>query len=119
VWVHSTGRWIWLMEDLLAKSPATDTPDFSVTSSTANGEVTIRLTTMSRAPRVFAVRSENLDVERPMRSVAASAGRPVTIEWKARPKAADRPWVAVVIPDGDVSRRRDVVAAAPSSPTPP
>jgi hypothetical protein len=35
----------------------------------------------------------------------------VTIEWKARPKTADIPWVAVVIPNGDVSRRREVVAS--------
>jgi len=121
VWVHSTGRWIWLMEDLLGAAPMTvRASDFSVTSSTAaNGEVTLRLTSTSGEPQSFAMRSENLTVDRPIRSVQRGAGKPVTIEWKARPKTADISWVAVVIPNGDVSRRREVVASvAPSGPRP-
>ena len=121
VWVHSTGRWIWLMEDLLGAAPmAARASDFSVTSSTAaNGEVTLRLTSTSGGPQSFAVRSDNLTVDRPIRSVQGGAGKPMTIEWKARPKTADIPWVAVVIPNGDVSRRREVVASvAPSGPRP-
>jgi len=121
VWVHPVGRWIWLMEDLLAAAPMTArASDFSVTSSTAaNGEVTLRLTSTSGGPQSFAVRSDNLTVDRPIRSVQGAAGKPMTIEWKARPKTADISWVAVVIPNGDVSRRREVVAsAAPSGPRP-
>jgi hypothetical protein len=84
--------------------------DFTVTSTAAaNGEVTVRLTTKP-ASRVQSVtlRAENLTVDRPTRAVAASAV-PVTIEWKGRLRSAMTPWVAVVIPDGDVSRRREVV----------
>ena len=121
VWVHSTGRWIWLMEDLLGAAPMTArASDFSVTSSTAaNGEVTLHLTSTSAEPQSFAVRSDNLTVDRPIRSVQGGAGKPVTIAWKARPKTTDIPWVAVVIPNGDVSRRREVVASvAPGGPRP-
>jgi hypothetical protein len=121
VWVHSTGRWIWLMEDLLGAAPRTArASDVSVTSSTApNGDVTLRLTSTSGEPQSFAVRSDNLTVDRPIRNVQGGAGKPVTIEWKARPKTAGIPWVAVVIPDGDVSGRREVMpSSAPSEPRP-
>jgi hypothetical protein len=116
VWVHSTGRWLWLMQDLLGPPPAPVPSDFAVTSSTtAAGDVIVRLTTSSTRPRTFALRAANLSVDRPVRSVSASAGKPATIEWRARPKTMDVPWVAVVVPDGDVSRRREVVASSPVS----
>ena len=52
-------------------------------------------------------RAENLEVERPSRSVTLQAGRPTTVEWRARRVARDLPWAAVVVPNGDVSRRRE------------
>jgi hypothetical protein len=105
------------MQDLLGPPPApVPASDFAVTSSTtAAGDVIVRLTTSSTRPRTFALRAANLGVDRPVRSVPASAGKLATIEWKARPKTMDVPWVAVVVPDGDVSRRREVVASSPVS----
>ena len=112
VWVHPVSRWLWVMQDLMA-SPAARATDssFAVTSTTAsNGEVTIRLTAGAAAAQSYVVRAEHLIVERPMRMVAQRpTSSPVTIEWKARPVSNGTPWVAVVIPDGDVARRREVV----------
>ncbi|HUQ82884.1 MAG TPA: glycoside hydrolase family 9 protein [Gemmatimonadaceae bacterium] len=114
VWVHSTGRWLWMMEDLLGAFPSeARDADFTVTSTSAGGEVTIRLTSNAARSRSFTVRSANLTVDRPTRVVAAEAGKPVSIEWKARIKSAAMPWTAVVIPDGDVARRREVIVPAP------
>ena len=116
VWVHSTGRWLWLMADLLGASPPVP-PGFSVAATTAaNGEVTVRLTSSRADARTFELRSENLVIDRPLRSVSVRTGAPVTIEWKGKPKASSVPWVAVVIPDGDVSRRREVFEAEPARP---
>ena len=33
----------------------------------------------------------------------------MTVEWRARVRVAGDGWVAVVVPDGDVARRREVV----------
>ena len=82
--------------------------DFDVTTSTAaNGQVTIRLRATGRGAHTFAVRAENLIVDQSSRSVTLVAGRQVTLEWRARVRAADAPWVAVIVPDGDVTRRQE------------
>lgn len=104
VWVHPAARWLWMMEDLMA-APAPADPGFRVSSTTAGGVVTIRVTT--RGASTFTLRTDNLRVGRPSRSVSRGVGT-TTIEWKARAVAADAPWVAVVVPDGDVARRREV-----------
>jgi hypothetical protein len=110
VWVHSTSRWLWLMADLLAApreaAPGPQQPELSITSTTASkGQVTIRLTANGTGEHEFALRAANLSVRRPTRTVRLRAGRPVVIEWKGRPEDARVPWVAVVVPDRDLSRR--------------
>jgi hypothetical protein len=112
VWVHSVSRWLWLMADLLPDgATSAGRPTFAVTSaSLPNGDVTVRLTTSGgEGAHTFALRADGLVVDRPARAVTLRAGRATTIEWKARPAAADVPWVAVVIPDGEVGRRREVM----------
>jgi hypothetical protein len=115
VWVHSTSRWLWLMEDLLAPplvAPPQDDSPFEVAAITAaNGEVTIRLTTSAPGTHTFVLRTNNLHVRRASRTVTVRAGRPATLEWKGRPASAAAAWVAVLIPDGDVTRRQEVFEA--------
>ena len=113
VWVHPASRWLWLMADLLAPSSSRvseRSPSFSTsTTSAPNGGVTVRLTATGEGTHMFALRSQNLSVERPTRSVAFQRGRPTTIEWTARRVAVDSSWFAVIVPDGDVSRRHEVI----------
>ncbi|MGZ8470821.1 MAG: glycoside hydrolase family 9 protein [Gemmatirosa sp.] len=121
VWMHPSARWLWLMADLLDDAPRT--PDASVASvasgvhvgaalasTAADGAITIRVTARGAGAHAFALRTENLAVDRPTRSVTLRAGVPSTIEWRARPTSASAPWFAVVVPDGDVARRREVRA---------
>ena len=108
VWVHSSARWLWLMEDLLSAPRATADVGFTVSSSTAKGVVTIRLTGKAAGVKTVALRGDNLVVDRPVKTVARRADGSVVVEWKARVVAAEEGWVAVVVPDGDVSRRREV-----------
>ena len=112
VWVHPNIRWLWLMADLMGGAPAeraSPAPAFATTVTTAsNGEVRIRLTATGEGRRTFALRTDNLAVAGPSRTVTLRAGRPVTLEWRGRPVAPDVRWVAVVIPDGDASRRQEV-----------
>jgi glycosyl hydrolase family 9/cellulase-like Ig domain-containing protein len=111
VWVHSTSRWIWLMEDLLPSAAAPPTgPDVELrtTSTTASGEVRIRVTASGTGTHTLALRAEHLRVAQPSRTVTLRAGAPVTVEWRGRLTTRDVPWMAVVIPDGDVRRRREI-----------
>jgi hypothetical protein len=109
VWVHPSIRWLAMMEDLLASPLAT--PGFTMTSTTAaNGEITIRLTSRTTGAHRYALRTTNLRVVGGSRTVTVRDGQPATIEWKARRAAADSPWTAVAIEDGDVTRRRELFA---------
>ncbi|GLC25288.1 glycoside hydrolase family 9 protein [Roseisolibacter agri] len=112
VWVHPSARWLWLMADLLPGAPATstDSTPTPVATAAANGDVTIRWTLATEGTHRVALRTDNLTVDRPTRTVTVQAGRPVTVEWKGRVRDGSASWTAVVVPDGDASRRREVVA---------
>ncbi|HEX7242192.1 MAG TPA: glycoside hydrolase family 9 protein [Longimicrobiaceae bacterium] len=116
VWVHPASRWLWMMEELLAAppaGPAAAEAGFRVAAETAaDGGVVVRATAGGAGPRTLTLRAENLRVDRPTRTVPRGAGSPVTLEWRARPVDPGVPWVAVVVPDGDVSRRREVFGPA-------
>jgi len=101
VWVHSAGRWLWLMQDLSGQTEAKRNLDFSVTAQTASdGRITIRVTAAKPGRHTYALRAANLDV------APAAAG---AVTWNARVGKPGSPWVAVVVADGDTSQRRDLV----------
>jgi hypothetical protein len=119
VWVHPVSRWLWMMEDLLGPpAPAAPRHDLHLTASTSRtGEVTIRLTTRDPAVRTVTLRAENLRIDQPSRTVVSRrGGTPAVVEWKARRIVAGAPWFAVVVPDGDLARRREVFEFVGSRP---
>jgi hypothetical protein len=104
------------MQDLLAAPKVAKQPGFDVSATTApNGEVTVRAVVQDTSVRALTLRAENLAVAQPIRPVARGGKRPQVIEWKTRRSAADLRWIAVVIPDGDVSRRREAGAGSAAS----
>jgi hypothetical protein len=114
VWVHPVSRWLWLMADLdgvaAAAPPERRRLKFSVTSATTaeeEGEVTITVRASGSGSHKFAIRGENLAIDRPERSVVLRA-KPILIRWKARVQSTNAPWVAVIIPDDSVHGRREV-----------
>jgi hypothetical protein len=112
VWVHSAARWLWLMEDLIGaprREAASDSGLVVSATRTPSGEVVVRLTGRAAGVRTVMLRAEGLVVDRPSRTVVQGADGRVTVEWRARVSTAGVPWVAVVVPDGDVRRRREVV----------
>jgi hypothetical protein len=113
VWVHPSMRWLWLMADLLGDAPAGAQPDSSPafttsTTTAANGTVTIRVTARGAGTHRFVLHTDNLPVPARSKTVTLRPGVPATLAWTARPLAANEMWVAVVIPDGDIARRREV-----------
>ncbi|MGK2935920.1 MAG: glycoside hydrolase family 9 protein [Gemmatimonadaceae bacterium] len=116
VWVHPSSRWLWLMSDLLGgpvPSPARSGFDVSVTSHTRH-QMTIRATVRDAGVRSLTLRSENLVVAQPTQRVRPSGQAPSMVEWRVRRSDSAAPWLAVVISNGDVSRRREVPAPAPA-----
>ena len=107
VWVHPSARWLWLMADVMA-TPRRATTGLRVTTSEVGGVVTIRLTGIDSVVRSVELRAENLVVAQPVRPVRLVEGV-MTVEWRARVRVAGDGWVAVVVPDGDVARRVEVV----------
>lgn len=88
--------------------------DYAIAAETAaNGEVTIRLTASGDGTHTFALRAENLAVDRPEKALTLRPGGAGSVVWKARVRSTGAPWVAVVVPDGDVLRRRDAVGSVP------
>ena len=177
VWVHSSARWLWLMQDLAGSAlvegrarsgavhPVTfeDTltgeahtvdPDsaagffraflpqgryrvrwngqetamtllpggshtvdfrpghflhFTLSSETiAKDQITLRLTVTGAGRQRFVIRTHNLSVDQPAREVDLQPGRPVRLTWSGRVDTASAPWVAVVIPNDDLSQRKEV-----------
>lgn len=183
VWVHPTGRWIWILSDL-AGSPMVDaavgtghteavefhnlatgkviriSPDgggrihatvpegeyeisagheqrrmallpagsyvldlrpehnlsMRLTQQTeSNGAVTITARISGAGPHKLTLRADNLTVDKPEQTVTLENGTPLTITWRGRMVAADAPWTAVAIPDGDVEQRQELTATAKSA----
>ncbi len=110
VWVHSSNRWLWLMADLLPPASAPSTPvNFSLSGTTAaNGDITVRLTASGTGVHTFTLRTDNMRVTSPSRSVTLSAGTPVTVEWKGRRTIANAPWMVVAVDNGAPTRRREL-----------
>ena len=109
VWVHSSARWLAVMQDL--EAPARPEPfRFTATGRTqANGELAITVEATGRGRHSFALRAENLMIEGGLREIDLSGKEPVRVTWKARVKDASAPWFAVAIADGNVWHRREVM----------
>ena len=83
--------------------------DMRVTTAAATaGVVTIRVALSGSGDHTIAIRTDNLSAGPSSRKVTLRPGTPQTVEWQARRETADAPWVAVVIPDNDLSDRKEV-----------
>jgi hypothetical protein len=88
------------------------TVDFQLSQVTSQaGEVTITLIARGDGPHRFAVRAENLRLGESVRELTLRPATAGTLTWKASVAARDSPWVAVIIPDDDMSQRKDVIGS--------
>jgi hypothetical protein len=109
VWVHSTGRWLWLMEDLLDRQPAARPLAFTVGATREpNGDVTVHLTATGGGTHRYTLRTDNLRGETVSRTIRVPAGGPASAHWRVRPVDAKAQWTVVVIEDGNAARRREL-----------
>jgi hypothetical protein len=83
--------------------------DIRVSSETVGGgAVGIRVSAQGSGIHRITIRSFNLALSQPERTVQLDPREPASLTWSATLQSADTPWVAVVFPDGDVSRRLEI-----------
>jgi len=78
----------------------------------APDEVLVRVSARGQGAHRFVLRSDNLVVEDGTKQLTLKAGAAETFTWRARVVAKDTPWVAVVVPDGDLSQRKELMGSA-------
>jgi len=74
-----------------------------------DGSVVVRLSATGSGKHSFTLLADALSVEQPTKEIRLESGSVGRLEWKAKRTAANTPWVAVVVADGDVLQRREVV----------
>jgi hypothetical protein len=94
--------------------------DFKVTSQNlGHNEVTLRISSEGAGHHTFAIRTDNLTLtEPPQQEVNLTSAGPLELVWHAHSLQPNTPWVAVVIPDGTLTNRRELtgsIAGTPSS----
>jgi hypothetical protein len=74
--------------------------------------VIIKLSAQGNGRHRFAIRADNLALSDTVKELTLVSGREGTLEWRGRILSTDTPWVAVIYPDDDLSRRKEVSGAA-------
>jgi hypothetical protein len=87
--------------------------DFKVKSQDlGNDEVVLRVSAAGAGRHTFALRSDNLTLDDPgKRETDLTSGSFREAVWHAHVVSPKTPWVAVVVPDDNLSKRREVTGA--------
>jgi len=84
---------------------------FTLTSQSGpDGAVSLTVTANGSGKHKLSVRSSNLDLAQADREIELNGAQ--TIVWKGKVRSARTPWIAVVVPDGDTSQRREATGLA-------
>ena len=87
--------------------------DFQVSrESSSSADVTIKLAARGTGRHRFLLRSDNLTVNGGAKELPLQPGGAGTLEWRGKITEPDMPWVAVIVPDGDLAARKEVTGAA-------
>jgi hypothetical protein len=88
--------------------------DFKVSfDATEHNEIVIRTLANGAGDHTFSIRSDNLVLSGAMtQNVHLAGGTRKEIVWHAHVVSTETPWVALVIPDGELSKRAEVTGAS-------
>jgi hypothetical protein len=87
--------------------------DFQVSQAkNEKGEVTIKVSARGNGSHKFSIRSENLTLSDARKELTLQSGSVGTLTWHARIASQHTPWVVVVVPDNDLTQRKEVMGAA-------
>jgi hypothetical protein len=74
--------------------------------------VSIRVQARGSGVHRLQLRAENLTFSGDEQELVLKGEGTATLEWRGRITEKETPWVAVVVPDGNVSQRQEVMGAA-------
>jgi hypothetical protein len=81
---------------------------FTVSSTAGpSGRVTIEVVANGTGSHTFALRTSNVSVADGSKSVVLKSGGAQRLTWTGTIEAQNSPWFVVVVPDGDLTRRRE------------
>jgi hypothetical protein len=81
--------------------------------TTGPQDVVVQLEAEGSGPHRFTLRSDNLSLREPAeQEVRLEHGRKEAVTWHARIANVRRPWVGVVVQDGDMEKRTEVTGVA-------
>ena len=86
------------------------TLDFKVSAETEGTDgLVVRVTGRGEGKHLFSIRADNLEIAgTDKRAVNLDPGRTGEVVWRARIVSHNTPWIAVIIPDDAIDRRREV-----------
>ena len=86
--------------------------DFQVSSeTTAAGDVTVKALARGRGVHRLHLRAANLIFSGAEKEVLLQSDGTATLEWRGRVAEPRTPWIAVVVPDGDLSGRQEIMGS--------
>jgi Glycosyl hydrolase family 9/Cellulase N-terminal ig-like domain len=87
--------------------------DFEITSRPApKNDIVVRVEASGAGEHTFSIRSDNLVLSDPaVQNVHLTRGSKQQVVWRAHLVSPETPWVAVVIPDGEMNERAEVTGA--------
>jgi hypothetical protein len=89
--------------------------DFTLSKeNAASGDVVIKAMVRGSGVHHLNLRADNLTFPVDVKEVALKDDGIVAVEWHCRIAEQDSPWVAVVVPDGDITQRREIIGSAGS-----
>ncbi|HZY39682.1 MAG TPA: glycoside hydrolase family 9 protein [Mucilaginibacter sp.] len=77
----------------------------------ATGEVTIKLTVQGSGSHQFNIRTDNLTMTATSKTVKLTPGSSLSFELSGHITSPDEPWVAVIVPDNNLSQRKETRGA--------
>jgi hypothetical protein len=84
--------------------------DFGVTSeNAADGSLVIKVKAELEGAHRFALRAHNLSVKEGEQALEVKFGQSGSLTWHATKISAKEPWVVVVVPDGNLAERKELV----------
>ena len=87
--------------------------DFKVSfQDTGTNEVVLKVSAEGSGPHTFTLRTDNLVLTEPAKQeIDVTSGSVRETVWHGHVLSPTTPWVVVVIPDGNLSQRREVTGA--------
>jgi hypothetical protein len=80
--------------------------------SSENGVVTIVAKVQGSGSHQFTIRSNNLTIQGRSKKAEMKSGKISTLKWQCKINSIDEPWVVVIVPDNDLSNKKELTGSA-------